>query len=62
MARDAEGKLDQAKRLRKLAKDMQLSNPEAARNLRKIAARKENTAVKQFETRPRPKGRRTVRS
>lgn len=53
MARDALGKLEDAKRIRKMAKDLQLANPGAARKLRDVAAKKESMAVRQFATRPR---------
>lgn len=55
MAKDALGKLADAKAMRRIAKEMQLSNAPAARKLRDLAAKKENAAVKQFQTRPRKK-------
>jgi len=51
--RSALTKLRDAKELRRLARDMTLSNPSAAADLRTIASKKEDSAVRQYRTRPR---------
>lgn len=53
MARDALGKLEEAKRLDALADGLQKRDPSAARKLQDLANKKRQTAIRQMGRRPK---------